>query len=224
MSAHQLFIVDTAISLDNAPNQARKMYAHLREHNIIDAGLHPAGALANCFEPSFKLSNAYMVLNELAGAAKDRVIEGISINVFGHYWAEQNGGMTLQEFGQTNPPIAMQQRFDGFFSNDDGGFSASCPHCKTQVHISDEESDDFAEAITEFVCSPNLPSLNCHSCHRTSPLNQYHSKDFAVGYLGVTLNGIGRLKISPEQRVKLLKDLGFAQFCASVVFAANHVN
>jgi hypothetical protein len=42
--------------------------------------------------------------------------------------------------------------------------------------------------------------------------------------LGVTLNGIGRLKISPDQRVKLLKDLGFAQFGASVVFAANHVN
>ena len=145
MSAHQLFIVDTAISLDNAPNQARKMYAHLREHNIIDAGLHPAGALANCFEPSFKLSNAYMVLNELAGAAKDRVIEGISINVFGHYWAEQNGEMTLQEFGQTNPSIAMQQRFDGFFSNDDGGFSAKILHPRVQGNLNQHRAGGGTE-------------------------------------------------------------------------------
>lgn len=218
MSSHQLFIVDTKINREDAVTYAQKMYAEWVQQGIIEHGFAKT-ELPGVYEVCFKVNSDYALLHEVAfsqiltengGLQKIQAVYGISINVLGHSWVENNGFMSLKPVVGVAGDDETQQRTDGFFYNQDGGFYGCCPACLEFVDINDDGSGDaFGDAVGEWLDS-KVVDLECDICGIASPIVEWHSDTFALGCLGVTLNGVEVLQANQEQIEQLLQDLGFA--------------
>ena len=210
-----LFIVDTKMSQDEAAAHALVIYKQLVANGVIESAF---------IESGFKVRDDYQLIDQLNSVTVGRRdVRHISLDVLGHYWGVADGVVQLLPLDGLSAADVGFQFVDGFFYNREGGFFACCPHCDESLSVNDDErSEDFIAALTVWMNEAENQMLHCDLCGTDALLSVWHSSEFAIGAVAITLMGVEFLDMDEQQEKQLLKDLGFSNEPRRVAWVSCH--
>ena len=173
-------LVNTRISLAEAPEAAWSLYRRLVDLGAINAELRDDVALS--LGLVFPVRNGFPDFDAAIERQYRPRIYGVEIEVTGHVWRNQNRVLGL---------VKDDKGGNGLFFNFEGSFVATCPACQRSMEFGEPGSEFIGDAFNAWCAEPEKASMKCPACEHEAPIRAWRSANntFAAGHLGLTLWG-----------------------------------
>lgn len=173
-------LVNTRISLQDAPDAARDLYRRLVDQGAIGRWLLdtvPYGP-----GPAFRVQHDFPIFDAAVDPKYRPCIYSLQIEVTDHEWRKgQDGWADL---------VSALSPSSGLFYNYDGGFEINCSGCGASMFVGEPGAESIEDGLNAWCVDRESAKIACNICKRAAPIREWRSEEnvFAAGHLGITLS------------------------------------